>query len=153
MNKTFDEFKEYLSRIARLNHAVTLFHWDMETIMPECGFDLHADALTYFSTEAFKLSTSKDLKNMLDELLKPEVFETLDSDWQFVVKKMNKDYEESARIPVDFYSAFVQAQAESGRAWEQAKTADDYSIFAPHLQKMIDMTREMVDYTHPGEEV
>lgn len=153
MSKTLDEFKEYLSRIARLSHAVTMFHWDMETIMPEGGFDVHADAITYFSTEAFKLSTAQELKDMLDTLLTPAEFDALDSDWQFIVKKMNKDYEESARIPVDFYSAFVQAQAEAGRAWEQAKTADDFSIFAPHLQKMIDMTKEMAGYTHPGEEV
>lgn len=29
----------------------------------------------------------------------------------------------------------------------------DFSIFAPHLQKMIDMTAEMTGYTDPKKEV
>lgn len=36
----------------------------------------------------------------------------------------------------------VREQAESGNAWEDAKNASDFSIFAPHLEKMIALTKE-----------
>ncbi len=42
---------------------------------------------------------------------------------------------------------------ESGNAWKEAKRASDFSIFAPHLQKIIEMTKKMAGYTNPGEEV
>jgi len=37
-------------------------------------------------------------------------------------------------------------------AWEDAKNASDFSIFAPHLEKMIALTKEMAGYTDPGKE-
>ena len=66
---------------------------------------------------------------------------------------MKREFDRNKRIPADVYEAFVRAQAESGNAWEEAKNASDFSIFAPHLKKMIDMTREMTGYTDPGKEV
>ena len=57
------------------------------------------------------------------------------------------------RIPKEFYESFVKAQSESENAWEEAKEKADFSIFAPHLQKMIDMTAEMTGYTDPEKEV
>lgn len=153
MSQTFTEFKNYLENMQRFGQVVTLLYWDMETGMPKNGFDRHSDALTYFSTEEFKLSTSEELKEYLRVLNQPEELEQLDPDWQFIVKKIHRDIERDSRIPVEFYSAFVAAQAEAGRAWQEAKAAADYHIFAPHLKKMIDMRREMVSYTDPGKEV
>lgn len=39
------------------------------------------------------------------------------------------------------------------QAWQEAKRASDYSIFAPHLEKMIEMTKQQCAFTHPGEDV
>lgn len=124
----------------------------METTTPKLGFEGQADALAYFSTECFKLKTSEELSEILDELQKEEKFSKLPDHWQFIVKRMRKELEEARRIPVDFYETYVQAQAESGRAWKEAKVASDFEIFAPHLEKMIEMTRKMAEYTNPGEE-
>ena len=51
-----------------------LLFWDMETNTPKLGFEGHAEALTFFSTEQFKLSTAQELGTMLDELTKSEEF-------------------------------------------------------------------------------
>ncbi len=64
--------------------------------------------MTYFSTEMFKLSTAKELGDMLEELSRPEEFDKLDDMWQFIVKRMKRDYDENQRIPADFYEEFVQ---------------------------------------------
>lgn len=153
MSKVFDDFKEYLSRMQQYSQVVTLLYWDMDTQMPKEGFARHSDALTYFSTESFKLSTSEELKRYLEQLNTPEELDALDGDWQFIVKRMKRDIDLDSKIPVEFYSAYVREQAASKRAWEEAKQASDYGIFAPHLQKMIEMTKELQGYMHPGEEI
>lgn len=152
MSNTFENFKEYLEKISKHNQVLSLLFWDIETTMPKNGFERHSDALTYFSTENFKLTTSEELIGYLDELTKPEEFDKLDSDWKFIVKKMKKECEEAARIPEDFYTEYVKKQSEAEFAWKQAKNASDYSIFEPHLQTLIDMNAKMIEYTHPGEE-
>ncbi len=153
MSDTLQNLKEYITRMNQYVHVVTLLNWDMETVMPKLGFEGHAQAMTYFSTEMFKLSTAKELGDMLEELSRPEEFDKLDDMWQFIVKRMKRDYDENQRIPADFYEEFVQEKSESGNAWKEAKRASDFSIYAPHLKKIIEMTKKMTEYTNPGEDV
>jgi carboxypeptidase Taq len=153
VSETFEKLKEYLGKIQRYGQAATLLFWDMDTGMPKEGFEGHSQALTFFSTEQFKLSTAQELKEYLAILNSPEEFENLDQDWQFIVKRMQRELLLDEQIPVDFYSAYVQAQTDAGKAWEEAKKASDFSIFQPHLATMIEMTKQMMAYRYPDKEI
>lgn len=153
MSKLLEEFKEYLEKMNQYEHVTTLLYWDMKTNAPKLGQAAHIEALTRFSSESFAMSTSEKLGEMLDGLAMPEEYEALDDTWKFIVRRMKRDYDRNKRIPAEVYETFVRAQAESGNAWEEAKNASDFSIFAPHLKKMIELTREMTGYTDPDKEV
>lgn len=153
MSKTLEALKEYLDRMNKYSHATTLLYWDMETCVPKTGFEGHADALTFFSTEQFRMSTSDELSNLLDTLAAPEEFAQLDDTWKFIVTRMKRDMDKNKRIPEEVYTKFVRAQAEAGNAWAEAKNASDFSIFAPHLKNMIEMTKEITAYTDPDKEI
>ena len=152
MSQKLDEFRKYLEKLNYYRRACTLMSWDMYTATPKRGYQDMADALTWFSTEEFTLSTSEELYGMLTSLSEPEEFDALDEVWKYTVRFMKKDLDEKRRVPKDFYAAFVAEQSASMKAWEEAKGASDYSLFAPHLRKMIDMTVQMAAYTHPGKE-
>lgn len=153
MSKTLETLEDYLKKMNQYNHVTELLYWDMETNTPKLGFEGHADALAFFSTEQFKMSTSEELSCLLDELSKPEEYAQLDDKWKFIVTRMKRDLGKSKRIPAEFYESLVKARAKSENAWKEAKNASDYSIFAPHLEKMIEMTKEMAEYTDPDKEV
>lgn len=147
------ELKDRLFEKKQYFHAVELMYWDMETSMPKGGTNDRNDAVTFFSTEGFKKETSPEVEKLLDKLLSEEEFEKLDDTWKFIVKKMKKEFSENKNIPVERYEVFVREQYESGQAWQEAKKASDFSIFAPHLEKMIANTRETMGYTNPGKDV
>jgi len=153
MSQKLEALQKYLEKMNRLNHVSTLLYWDMRTGAPKEGFAAHADAVAYFSTEAFQMGTSEELGNMLDALAQPEEFEALDDKWKFIVKKMKHEFERDKRIPAEVYERYVRAQAESEHAWEEAKNASDYAMFAPHLKQMIELTKEITAYTDPDKEV
>ena len=153
MSNKLEELQAYLHKMNQYERVVTLLYWDMRTTAPKNGFEGHADALTHFSTEQFQMSTSEELGILLDVLAKPEEFEQLDDMWKFVVKRMKRDMDRNKRIPKDVFERSVKAQAESANAWEEAKNASDYSIFAPHLKNMIEITKEIAAYTDPGKDV
>lgn len=153
MSETLDKLKEYLKINENYSVATSLLYWDMETAMAKDGFESESNALSFFSTEAFRRGTSEELYGYLTALSEPSEFEKLDDVWKFIVKTMKKNADEDRRVPVDFFNEFIKAQSESGRAWQEAKKASDFSIFAPHLQKMIDMTRKITEYKFPGENV
>ena len=153
MSETLEKLQDYLKKMDRYEHVNTLLYWDMRTNTPKEGFEGHSDALTYFSTEQFAMSTSDELKKLLDTLSEKEEYDNLDDKWKFVVTKMKHDMDRDRRIPKDFYESFVKEQSEAENAWEEAKEKADFSIFAPHLQKLIDMVTEMTGYTDPGKDV
>ncbi len=153
MSKLFEEFQDYLNKMNQYEHVITLLYWDMKTVTPKLGQAGHVDALTHFSSEQFAMSTSERLGEMLAGLAEPAEFEELTDTWQYIVKYMKKDYDRNKRIPADLYNTFVQTQAQAGIVWEEAKDKSDFSLFAPHLQKIIELTREMTGYTDPGKEV
>lgn len=153
MSQTLERFQAYLKKMNLYNRVNTLLSWDMYTAVPKQGYQGMSEALAYFSTEAFSMATSDELGEMLDILAAPEEYEALDEVMQFTVRVMRRELEESRRIPKDFYEAFVVAKSASMQAWQEAKRASDYSIFAPHLEKMIEMTKQQCAFTHPGEDV
>ena len=153
MSRLFEEFRQYLTKMQQYDHVTNLLYWDMRTKAPKLGQAAHIEALTHFSAESFALSTSGELGEMLDKLAEPGEYDALDDTWKFIVGRMKRDFDRNRRIPADVYEAFVRAQAESGTAWEEAKRSSDFSIYAPHLKKMIDMRREITGYTDPGKEL
>ena len=65
MSKTLEQFEQYLDKMKKYEHINTLLYWDMRTCAPKLGQAGHIDALTYFSTESFAMSTSDELYGML----------------------------------------------------------------------------------------
>ncbi len=153
MSETLKQFKEYLERLAYYNHAVVQLQWDLQTQTPTKGFEGKVDTLTYFSTEAFQLETSKEFGELLQKLQESEEFEKLDTGMQVTVKRKWKEYQENTRIPKEFYEEMVRASSVSEKAWEDAKRKKDFSIFEPHLQKMIDYRKKLIEYIKPDMDV
>lgn len=153
MSQLFEEFQTYLRDMNQYYHAATLINWDMETTTPKLGLESNVEALTFFSTKGFEMSVSEKLGAMLQELSDEKEYSNLDDTWKFVVGKMKKDFDRDKRIPVEFYEDFVRTQAEAGNAWRDAKNASDYSMFSPHLAKLIELSKQLYAYTDPDMDV
>lgn len=153
MSELEKKLKDFLELKKQYDHVTTLLYWDMETGTPKLGQQAHVDALTYFSTRSFEMGTSDELEQMLQALSKPKEYEALDDTMKFIVTRMKRNMDKDKRIPKDLFEAFVRAQAEAGNAWRDAKNASDFSMFAPHLEKMIEMRKEITGYTDPGKEI
>lgn len=153
MSELEKKLKDFLELKKQYDHVTTLLYWDMETGTPKLGQQAHVDALTYFSTRSFEMGTSDELEQMLQALSEPKEYEALDDTMKFIVTRMKRDMDKDKRIPKDLFESFVRAQAEAGNAWRDAKNASDFSMFAPHLEKMIEMRKEITGYTDPGKEI
>lgn len=153
MSKKKEELQKYLEKMNRYNHVVTLLYWDMRTGMPKGGFERHADAVAYFSTEQFQMSVAEELGAILEALMLPEEYEKLDDTWKFIVKRMKRDFDKNKQIPPEVFESYVRARSEAEHFWEEAKNQKDYSLFAPKLKKVIELTKEITGYTDPEKEI
>ena len=153
MIKAEQDLREYLEKMGDYAEASKCLSLDMATVMPPNGFERHRRAMTRLSSELFALNTSPVLKALTEELMIPENFATLDEGMKYTVKRMNKEFIESSRIPAELHAKYVSEKALADRKWKEAKKAKDYSIFQDQLQKVLDLKKEITALKHPGEPI
>lgn len=139
-----NELKSHILNISKMNSALELIYWDMQTKMPKKAIEQRSSIIEYLSGEVFKMTTSDELGKILDYFVGN--IEGLSESDKAIIKYAKKEYDETKKIPEDRYREFVVAQALSESAWEEAKEKKDFEIFKPHLKKMIDFQREFVEY-------
>lgn len=138
------ELKSYIESISKMNSALELIYWDMQTKMPKKAIEQRSGIIEHLSGEIFRMTTSDRMGELLDYFVCN--VEGLSDKDKAIIKHARKEYDETKKIPEERYREFVIAQALSEGAWEEAKEKKDFEIFKPHLKKMIDFQREFVEY-------
>ena len=153
MSEVKERFLEHLNKMEYYMQACGQLSWDMYTQTPKKGYDYKVDAITYFSTEAFRLSTSDEVAELYEKMSQPEEYDALSDALKLTVKRGKKEFERSKRIPATFYEEMVKETNIAQKVWEEAKEKSDYDLFCPHLQKLIDMTKQYAKYIEPEKEI
>ena len=55
-------------RLVLINEALGVLYWDMRTGAPKKGIDQRSEVVGVLATDVFNLSTSDDLKALLDQM-------------------------------------------------------------------------------------
>ena len=135
-------YLDLLSEIGKLNSAVALLSWDEETHMPKKGLAHRAETIGKLSRMAFELSISDELGRYLEAL---EEHTDLSEAEAASVRVVGKEYRRNKAIPADLFEEFTIAQSKSQAAWAEARRANDFAQFRPHLEKMVDYTRRFAE--------
>jgi carboxypeptidase Taq len=56
-----------------------------------------------------------------------------------------RDYERAVCVPSSLVAELSEATSKAKQAWKQAREADDFSIFAPHLETLVDLSVEKAE--------
>jgi carboxypeptidase Taq len=137
------EFKEYLKKIEYLNSIASALYWDMRVGIPKKGIAYRGEVLGFVSGEMYKLQTSDTIMNFIEYF---SAQTELDDVTRAMVEKVKKEYNQTKKIPEDKYKEYVIAKSNAEAAWEEAKHKSDFSLFQPHLEKLVDFNKEFIDY-------
>lgn len=143
MKEKIEQFKKYITELEYLKNAIEILYWDMRVGIPVKAVERRSEMLGYLSGELYKKQTSEVMEGFLSELSK---FENLDVISSAMVKKAIKEFEDTKAIPEAKNSEFVIVAANSEAAWEKAKAASDFSLFQPHLAKIVELKKEFIGY-------
>ncbi|AQR98009.1 carboxypeptidase M32 [Clostridium saccharoperbutylacetonicum] len=139
-----NEVKAHITKIEELNKLSALAYWDMKISMPQKALEQRSNTLGYLAGEIFKLSTGKEVKGFLDYFM-PKL-DQLSQTNRSMIKELKKEYDETKKIPEKTYKEYTIAKSLSEAAWEEAKEKNDFKIFEPHLEKMINFNVEFAKY-------
>ena len=134
------EFKALQRKIRAYEHALTLMEYDSLTHMPPGGAEARGDASAELYGTLHRLTSGAETKALLQEVLAEP--ESLDPLTRKEAETMQEELERLEKVPEELITALEKAKNDGNHFWRIAKEQDDYGIFRPYLQKLLDLSLE-----------
>jgi len=139
MTNNYKQYKNIIQRAADYNNAAAVLGWDQEVYMPPKAFAFRGRQLSTLASQAHELVTSKEYEKLLKELSQDA---SLNDEQRDNVRISLEDFEKNKKLSAAFIEELTAQSTASFSAWLQARQQNDYSLYAPELQKMIDLKKQ-----------
>lgn len=151
MQAKLNQLRSLLGEVADLGHIMALIEWDQETYMPSGAAESRAQQLATISRLAHAKAISDGIGRLLDDLKSWADSLEPDSDDYRLINVAARDYEKEKRIPPEFVAERAQVASMAKHAWMEARAKSDFSLFQPHLKKILDLNHRYVSFFPPAE--
>ena len=132
------DLRDRYEQIVALGDADNLLAWDQQTTMPPGGTPARSKQRSTLSALEHDLLTGDGLASALDAAAEAD----LDPEGEAVIREIRRVQERQAAVPRDLVEARAEASTESLEVWEDAREAEDFSVFAPTLDRQVELARE-----------
>ncbi|GMQ60028.1 carboxypeptidase [Vallitalea sediminicola] len=139
-----NRLNEVDNKLHAIEHAQGIIHWDAATGAPNNSIDGRAKTLSILTGEYYKTLVNEDFNELLIFLGDNKT--QLDYVTLRKVEEFRDEYDKIAKIPVELVTEYTEVQSKASAAWEDAKIKSDFSIFAPHLEKVIEFNKKFIEY-------
>lgn len=144
---------ELVAELSDLSHISAVLGWDQQVNLPAGGTEeraLQSAALGRIMHEKFATDEVGQLIADLEEEVGDLYAET---DEARAVKVSKKFYEKQAKVPLPLLMETIKTTSIANEAWVRAKAQSDFSIFEPHLVKIVDLRKQYVELFKPYDHV
>lgn len=151
MSEKLEQLKTLLAEVADLNATQALLGWDQQTYMPQGGNEARGNQLATIGKISHQKFTSDEIGKLLGDLEKEYKGADADSDDLRLLKVTRHDYDQATRVPSDFVAEFAVVTSKAFEAWMEARGKSDFSIFQPHLEKVVELNQRYVSFFPPAD--
>lgn len=127
-------------RLAALQEAAGMLHWDMATVMPDGGRSARAEQLATIEVVCHEMLTAPETSDLLDsaELGKGGLDE-----WQRAnLAEMRRTHTHATALDARMVEALSRAVTACEAAWRVARPKGDFAGIFPLLSEVLNLTRQ-----------
>jgi carboxypeptidase Taq len=146
MEKKLEQLKTILAEISDLSYTAALLDWDQQTYMPSSGAKSRSNQMALLKNLVHERTASLEVGKLLEELKPYAASLDPDSDDARLVKVTTRSYEKAIQVPTKHVVEFSQVTTLGQQAWVEARAKSDFSIFRPHLEKIIALRQEYASF-------
>lgn len=146
MSADFAPYRKLLQRtreISFLASSTAALNWDVETYMPSKALKFRAEQLAYLGSEAHRMFTAKKVGALIAECEQHGF--APDSDEAANVREWRRRYDRATKVPARLVAKMERVRAHAREAWKTAREESKFRLFKPHLQKLLDLSRQTAD--------
>lgn len=152
MNTEYQKLHEISKKGTILEGIFSILDWDRETFMPIRGAEIRAQQLSALSGLIHQNQTSHEFRAALEYFVNisngnlTKAGQSLDPKLQASVQRWHRDYVKKVSIPSEFVKSFTQLTSEATIVWRRARQENQFSLFEPYLEKIVDLSRKKAEY-------
>jgi len=141
-NKVILEIIKRYRTLWSLYHLSALAHWDMNTYMPKDGINARSEALSKIAVLSQKLFLDKDFVFLIQKAEK----EKLNDYENAIIRLLKRELKQYQKLPPKFIEEFTKVTNEAHMVWKNAKEKNNFSLFEPYLEKIVELSRKKAEY-------
>ncbi len=139
----YDAFIERVKEFQNMRAVEALLEWDHETYMPKGAAADRANQLAVIAGVAHEKLTADELGSLLIELEQEDFGDDFAAATN--VREIRREYDRAVKLPKSLVQDIARATTLARAAWGQARQESDFSKFAPHLERLLDLKRRVAD--------
>jgi carboxypeptidase Taq len=148
MSEKLEQLKERLGEVSDIGRAASVLGWDQQVNMPTQGNEARGQQLATLSKIAQEKFISDEVGRLIDDL--KQELDGSDSDDAAMLRVTARNYDKAKRVPPEFIQEQAIVSSRAFEAWVEAKGKSDFSIFRPHLEKVVELVHKYVSFFPPG---
>lgn len=144
LNEAVETLKKLEQTMAAYNHVLGVLYLDATTVAPKGTAEGRGQTMGIMSGIVYDLIANPDNGELLTYLESHK--EELDAQTKREVEVFRKQYDQYHKIPQGEYIAYNVLINDAQSVWEKAKNTNDFELFAPYLEKIVDYNRKFAGY-------
>lgn len=144
LQQALDAMRTLQQTQAAYNHAMGVLYLDATTVAPSDTWEGRGKTMEILSKAVYDLTANPENGELFAYLQKHD--QELDAQQRRELEVMKKNYDQLFKIPADEYVAYSVLMNDAQNIWAKAKLADDFEMFLPYLEKIVDFNRKFAGY-------
>src|SRR5690606_31899011 len=136
----YQQLEQEFRRLHAFRTAASVLRWDSAVMMPRGSSELRGEQLAALETQCHALVSSPRVSRLLD---RAEANAQGLEEWQLAnLREMRRERELAMVTPQNLVSRLAKAISRAEMRWLDAKQKSDFSVFAPHFEEVVNLTRD-----------
>src|SRR6202043_3739587 len=136
----YQQLCERSREVYLVRSIAAVLSWDFETYIPSKAVPYRADQLSYLEAKAHTLFTEPSVGDWLQAA--EQLGFDPGSEEGANIREWRRSYDRATKIPVALVEEFEKTRTIAREAWVQARADSKFSVFQPHLEKIVELTRQ-----------
>lgn len=142
-------FRERFRAMNTLGGVQGLLGWDQMVNMPEGAMEERGAQLQALGGIIYDMGTNPEFGQLIEDLSSEIPDLNADEPVAREIKQAKRQYDLATKVPKDKMMEMIMATTQAQGVWEKAKATNDYPLFQPYLQKILDLSLEFAEFFKP----
>jgi carboxypeptidase Taq len=136
----YQQLEQEFRRLHAFRGALSLLRWDAAVMMPRGSADVRGEQLAALETEHHALLTTPKVARLIE---RAEAGASTLEDWQLAnLREMRRQRDHAIATPPSLISRLAKVCARAEVHWVEARKANDFKLFSPHLAEVVHLVRD-----------